>query len=96
MAKDLLPVPASSADSERAFSIGRHLFAITRYSLKPETIEASVCLRSWVRANMFTNLNDVNYVTDILERADSEIGDLREDLEDYFFYVPTFLFSTFF
>ena len=37
---------------------------------------------SWVRANMFTNLNDVNYVTDILERADSEIEDLREDLED--------------
>ncbi|EFX70276.1 hypothetical protein DAPPUDRAFT_257316 [Daphnia pulex] len=35
--KDLLSIPATSAASESAFSVGKDVFGISRMSLKPET-----------------------------------------------------------
>ena len=47
MAKDLLTIPATSAACERTFSTGRALFGLYRMNLKPKTVEALICLRSW-------------------------------------------------
>lgn len=52
MARDVLAVTASSASSERSFSVGRDLLGLARFRLMPETMEASVCLRSWLRAGL--------------------------------------------
>jgi len=52
MARDYLAVPASSAGSERSFSTGRDMLGLNRHSLLPESMEASIRLRSWFRAGM--------------------------------------------
>ena len=46
MAKDLLNIPATSAATDRAFSVGKDVYGISRYKLWPKTVEALVCLRS--------------------------------------------------
>ena len=52
MAKDLLSIPATSAASERSFSVGRDAFGLPKNRLDPHTAEALVCLRSWLRAEL--------------------------------------------
>lgn len=52
MASDYLAVMASSASSERVFSAGRDLLGITRFNMKPNTMEACILLRSWIRAGL--------------------------------------------
>ena len=49
MAKDYLAVLTSSASSERVFSTGRNLIGLSHMSLNPQSLEASICLRSWLR-----------------------------------------------
>ena len=56
MARDYLAITATSASSERVFSVGRDLLGICRFCLKPTTMEACMCLRSWWRAGI--SLND--------------------------------------
>ena len=63
MARDLLTIPATSAASERAFTVGKDIFGISRMSLKPETVEALICLRSWYKAGLV----GVKEVYDFLE-----------------------------
>lgn len=63
MARDLLSIPATSAASERAFTVGKDIFGISRMSLKPETVEALICLRSWYKAGLV----GVKEVYDLLE-----------------------------
>jgi hypothetical protein len=55
-ARDYLSVCATSADSERAFSRGRHTVSEFRHSLGPETIEATQCLKSWLQMEEFEGL----------------------------------------
>lgn len=55
MAKDYLPVLASSASSERVFSIGKNLIGLSRMSLNPQSLESSICLRSWLRAGLISS-----------------------------------------
>ncbi len=50
MASDYLAVMASSASSERVFISGRDLLGITRFNLKPNTMECCILLRSWIRS----------------------------------------------
>jgi hAT family C-terminal dimerisation region len=52
MARDYLAAPASSAGSERSFSTGRDMLGLNRHSLLPETMEASIRLRSWFKAGI--------------------------------------------
>ena len=52
MARDFLAIPATSASVERAFSGAKRLVSSDRCSLKANTIEACMCLRSWLRADM--------------------------------------------
>lgn len=56
MARDYLAVTATSASSEREFSIGRDLLGICRNSL---AMQACICLRSWMRGG-FVNDNSNN------------------------------------
>ena len=48
VARDYLAVPATSAPVERVFSGGAHLVTDRRGSLNEDTIEALVCLASWL------------------------------------------------
>ena len=50
MARDILAVTATSASSERSFSVARDLLGLSRYRLTPEVMEASSCLCSWLRS----------------------------------------------
>ena len=49
MAKDFLAIQATSAPSERAFSLARHVVTEFRGSLAPSTIRAILCLKSWLK-----------------------------------------------
>ena len=67
MAKDFLPIPATSAASERSFSTGRDLIGINRHSLGSCTIESSITLRFWLRSKF------VSFVEGLLrERGETE------------------------
>ena len=59
MARDYLAVPATSASSERCFRTGRDLLAINRMSMVPETMEASMILRSLIRSG-FISISSLN------------------------------------
>ena len=52
LAIDILTIPASSADCERAFSEAGDLLEPRRSRLEPEIIGALQCLRSWSRVGM--------------------------------------------
>ncbi len=52
MAMDYLAITATSASSERVFSVGRDLLGICRFRLKVATMEWCVCLRSWLRSGL--------------------------------------------
>ncbi|CAI7876704.1 unnamed protein product [Closterium sp. NIES-53] len=47
MARDYLAIPATSAASERAFSMGRDLISLHMHRLNTEHVSASMTLRSW-------------------------------------------------
>ncbi len=52
MARDVLAVTATSASSERSFSVAKDLLGLARYLLLPEIMEESSCLRSWIRSEL--------------------------------------------
>jgi len=58
MARDYLPVPATSTPCERVFSCGRHLVSFERHSLSPNMIESLLCLNNWNR-NGFIECMDI-------------------------------------
>lgn len=68
MAQDVLAVTATSASSERSFSTGRDLLGISRHSLLPESMEACICLRSFI-------LSGVAEDGDIPEVNEQELND---------------------
>ncbi|KZS00289.1 putative Zinc finger protein [Daphnia magna] len=78
MAKEILSIPATSASSERAFSVGKDVFGIARMSLKAETVEALVCLRSWYRLGIIVEM-DVQPFLD--ENADGQFMEEYSDSE---------------
>jgi hypothetical protein len=47
IAKDHLAVPATSADSERVFSVGGDIVTKKRNRLAPSTLRYLICLRNW-------------------------------------------------
>ena len=71
MARDVFAIPATSATSERAFSLARHVVTEFRSSLSPETIRAILCLKSWL-----------NLSNDVVEDAFDLEEDEDEDEED--------------
>ena len=49
MARNFLAVPATSAPSERAFSLGRQVISTWRHSLEADTIQQIMCLKAWLK-----------------------------------------------
>ncbi len=49
MARDYLAIPASSTESERAFSSSGLILRDHRNRLSTDTMQALVCLKSWIR-----------------------------------------------
>ena len=47
IAKDHLAIPATSADSERVFSVGGDIIIKKRNRLSPSTLRYLLCLRNW-------------------------------------------------
>ena len=47
MAFDILSIPATSAEIERVFSIGKRMVADDRYRMTDETMEATMMLTYW-------------------------------------------------
>jgi hypothetical protein len=66
MAYDLLSIPAMSSECERIFSGTKRVVTDARYQLKVSTIEADMCLKSWLQQRLVDGnttwkiLNDVN------------------------------------
>jgi len=50
---------ATSVASERSFSTGRDLLGTARNSLLPSTMQICVCLRSWYRAGLVMESENV-------------------------------------
>ena len=48
MAHDVLNIPLSTVASESAFSVGGRILDAFRSTLKPQIVEAVICLRDWV------------------------------------------------
>jgi hypothetical protein len=55
IARDYLAIPATSAPAERAFSGERDLVSDKQGSLTEETIQACMCLTSWLATFGFRN-----------------------------------------
>ena len=47
MAFDILSIPATSAEMERVFSIGKRMVADDRYRMTDETMEVTIMLTYW-------------------------------------------------
>ena len=48
MARDILTIPLSTVASESAFSVGGRVLDAFRSSLKPDIVEAVICLSDWL------------------------------------------------
>ena len=55
IARDFLSVQATSVASEQAFSIAGQTITARRNRLDPDVARASLCLRSWIRNNLYSD-----------------------------------------
>ena len=54
MAIDIFSIIAISSEAELVFSGAKHMVSDERASLQIDTIQALKCLKSWFRADIFT------------------------------------------
>ncbi|KAF1895890.1 hypothetical protein Lal_00033953 [Lupinus albus] len=52
IARDLLAIPISTVASESSFSTGGRILTPHRNRLRPDTVEALMCLQDWLRGDM--------------------------------------------
>ena len=56
IARDYLGIPATSAPSERVFSEAGNLITNKRTSLSCDSVEANMCLRSWLNNGIYESM----------------------------------------
>ena len=84
MAREFLAIQATSAPSERAFSLARHVITEFRGGLAPETIRALMCLKTWLKDEEEGKIGEeLDYDSDgeeveEVERVEVENGDERD------------------
>jgi hypothetical protein len=72
MAYDLLSIPCTSCECERAFSSAKRTMTVERMSLKHKTIEQCELLRNWWRQGMIQQPTAIGY----------HDGDGEDEIED--------------
>ncbi|CAI5508928.1 unnamed protein product [Closterium sp. Naga37s-1] len=77
MVLDYLAIPATSAASERTFSLGRNLITWQRHRLGPERVEAVMLLKSWVETHQGCKLGKAAKA--LLEKAAKDLFGLELD-----------------
>ena len=80
MAIDLFSILAMSSEAECVFSIIKKTVSQGRWSLRPNTLEALECLKSWFRAGYYTQeeLHEILRLQEEAERLDWEEVELEE------------------
>ncbi|PON86260.1 HAT, C-terminal dimerization domain containing protein [Trema orientale] len=63
IARDILSILVSTVASEVSFSVGGRVLDQYRTSLKPDTVEAIICLRDWMHGDKDKFEDDLNDVT---------------------------------
>jgi hypothetical protein len=74
MAYGLLPIPAMSAECERAFCSAKRLISNQRCNLKPEVVEADQCTKSWCKNRVV----DGQAAFTTIEEVDDELLDIAD------------------
>lgn len=82
IAKDILAFPASTVASESAFSMGGRVVSPHRSSLNVDTVEALMCLSSWICADYGENLDDLQSSISLLDDKDVEEASSGEMIKD--------------
>jgi hypothetical protein len=77
LARDLLAIPAMSAENERNFSSAGHLISSRRTELDMRTVEATECLRHW-HLGKGVNLDTRNEHDEIEDEKQDEWEDLHD------------------
>ncbi|XP_061993876.1 zinc finger BED domain-containing protein RICESLEEPER 4-like [Rosa rugosa] len=74
IAKDVLAVQVSTVASEAAFSTGGRVIDNFRSSLTPKSVEALICLQSWLRGNDISHIEDVPGIkeTEFYEKCEKD------------------------
>ena len=49
-------IPLMSIESERVFSSTKHMISAERAALQPATIDALECVKHWMRAGIYTDI----------------------------------------
>ncbi|KAL5724555.1 hypothetical protein ACHQM5_007798 [Ranunculus cassubicifolius] len=70
LARDLLTIPVSTVPSESAFSASGRVVSKHRCSLKPNLVEALMCLRDWFMAEDGLQDEDPDEIGDMMEGQD--------------------------
>ncbi|KAL6123863.1 hypothetical protein ACLB2K_002812 [Fragaria x ananassa] len=64
IAKDVMAIQVSTVASESAFSTGGRVIDSFRSSLTPKSVEALICLQSWLRGNEISCIQEEPSITD--------------------------------
>ena len=72
MAQDYLAIMATSASSERVFSSAKEMLGLKRGNMKPNSMEAQICLRSWLRAEIIKE-GDLDFGISNLDHEEDDV-----------------------
>nr|AAP53984.1 hAT family dimerisation domain containing protein [Oryza sativa Japonica Group] len=80
IARDILAIPITTVASESAFSTGGRVITPNRNQLKPDLVEALMCVQAWGRADMLAEIaNKTNALNTVLDdESESEASTVTE------------------